>query len=190
MKKVVLFFIAILFVNNLWGQWEYNTSHSHVSKRFKYGDMYYASNMKGLGTFMADLRVENPDLYQKLLPSYNNIKRKKNAAVSSFVACGAVGTFLLVGGMTFMQKESDFFGSTNPFPEMDNKEPDLAVIGAGMGIFISGAIIAAVLMPKDNDIYNFLNFHNKNNPDKKLDWQIGLNYNRHKDLMLGVRMTF
>ncbi len=190
MKKIILFFIVLLFTNNLGAQWDHDITNTHISKRFKYGDMYYASNMSGLGTFMSDIKIENPDLYQKLLLSYNNIKKKKNAAVSSIIVGSTVGAALIVGGMTFLQKENDFFDETNPFPETNNKKPNLAAIGAGMGFFISGTIIAVILMPKDNDIYNFLNFHNKNNPNKKLDWQFGFNYTQHKDFMLGFRMRF
>ena len=190
MKKLnLLLLMGLILVSNLIFA-QLHTSTTVVPKRFKVGDMYYASSFKGLSLLMADIKPENPELYAKLEPAFNHIKSKRSKALTSLVTGGLIGSSLIVGGFTFLQKENTVFEPGSTFYEANSKSPNFTAIGIGMGINMLGAIVAVILYPKDSDIYQFINLHNKLNPDRKLDWQIGLNYDNYQKFGFRVSVSF
>lgn len=172
------------------GQEHITTTITDVPKRFKVGDMYYATSYKGLKLFMRDLQIEDPSLYSKLTPTFSDIEKKIKTAKFAYISAGIVGTTLVIGGLTFLQKDKDFFKPGEAFYENNRKEPNMAVIGAGLGVYLVGGIIGLLVSPGESDIYNFINLHNKNNPHKKMDWEIGFNHNKRQEFGLKLTMKF
>jgi hypothetical protein len=66
------------------------------------------------------------------------------------------------------------FGPGDPFDGHNPKKPNIAVIAGGTGALLLGGIIGLIIQPREEDIYNFVNLHNRNNPNQKMDWEIGL----------------
>lgn len=186
--SALLFIIGLIFTsNNLYSQ---TKTIIDLPKRFKVGDMYYASNCNGLKLLMSDLQHENPSLHAKLSPSYLNLKNKKEQAIIMWAAGGIIGTSLIIGGVTFLQKEEVDYQPNHPFYDPHVKRPNVAVIGSGIGVYLITGIIGAIICPNDNDIYQFINLHNKHNHQQKMDWQIGLHLIQDKKLGLKLTMNF
>ena len=91
MKKAVLFLLICLSITPESVFSQFSKDVVVVPKRFKSGDMYYASSYNGIKTFMYDLQSENPELSQKLMPQFNKIKRKRRRALVTIVSSGVIG---------------------------------------------------------------------------------------------------
>ena len=190
MMRFLLLIGLILTSNLIYGQHPTVTVVPDFHKRFKVGDMYYASSYKGLLLYMNDLESDNPDLYSKLTPAFNDIESKRHKALVSVVSAGIIGTTLCVGGYTFLQKDNDFFKPGDAFYDLNSKKPNQAVIGAGLGVYLIGGIIGLIVSPQEADIYRFINLNNKYNPDNKMDWEIGMDFNQNKEVGLKLTMKF
>lgn len=146
---------------------------------FKVGDMTYAKSYKGLRYFMDDTRAENPELYQKLLPAFSRIKNKHDAAVVTLVSTATIGTTVLIASLLNATKVS------TSDPSFESKvSHHLSGYFLGGGIDLGGLIIAAIISPKESDIFQFINLHNKNNPNKKIEWGLGINLNPYETVRL------
>ncbi len=165
---------GMLAGNQAYGAGSSNHVMYRLPKRFKVGDMYYASTFRGLKEFMTDIQVENPFLYESMQPSYYSLKRKRNATIATVTAGTAIGTGLIVGGFTFLNNNERMFGPGDPFDGHNPKKPNVAIIAGGTGTLLLGAIVGWIIQPREEDIYNFVNLHNRNNPNQKMDWEIGL----------------
>lgn len=197
MNGMKLFFLlGLMFISDLvYCQHHTTTVVPLISKRFKVGDMYYASSYKGLQLFMTDIESNNPDLHSKLIPAFKDIESKKNKALISFVSGGIAGTTLAIGGFTFLQKTKiveSIFDSGSPFyePPKEVKEWNLGALLGGFGCYLVGSIVGLILSPKEADIYRFINLQNKYNSDQKMDWEIGFDLNQNKDFGLRLTMNF
>jgi hypothetical protein len=189
-KSLLLVFICTLF-SSLPGNCQLQSSESVVlvhSKRFRAGDMYYASSVRGLQMFMSDLRSENPELYDLLSPEFNAIKRNRDAAYATMIAAGIIGTTLLVSAFTFGMEDMHTPGMH--YTDSRMKEPNKGMVFAALGVYIAGGLAARLLYPGEERIYNFLNLHNRNSPNRKLDWEIGLNVFENMEPGLKLSMKF
>lgn len=162
-------------------------SQKEMPRRFSVGDMYYASSFKGLKIFMNDVEHENPLLYETLKPEYNQLQRKRNAAIATWSTGAAVGSTLILGGFTFWNNNDRMLNTDDSFQGSNPKKPNVGMIASGAGIFLASSIIGMFLQPKEEDIYNFVNHHNRNSPTHKLKWEIGLDM--FHDFEPGVKLT-
>jgi hypothetical protein len=105
--KIVLTLALMLVSNLIFSQCRSTTIMHPIRDRFKVGDMYYSSNYKGLKLLMADTEIDQPGLHTKLSPVFKDIRRKRNNAVASFVTGGVIGTTMLIGANTFLQKNDN-----------------------------------------------------------------------------------
>jgi hypothetical protein len=190
------FLIGFMLISNLiYGQHHTTTVIPAISKRFKVGDMYYASSYKGLQLFMTDIEFDNPDLYSKLAPAFKDIESKRKNALISFVSGGIVGTTFVVGGFTFLQKtriDESIFDPGTPFyePPQEVKEWNVDALLGGFGCYLVSGIVGMLLSPNEADIYNFINLNNRYNPDQKMDWEIGMDFSQNKEFGLKLTMNF
>jgi hypothetical protein len=188
MKKNVLIFCILALIISLpgYGQNQEVVVYTH-HKRFKVGDMYYASSLKGLQYFMTDLRTDNPDLFEILKPSFSKLQKKRNTALATWISSGVVGTTLVVGAFTFGQVDKTIFKPGDPFYDPNAKEPSLAYLTGGFGVCLVGGLVGLLVYPRDSDIYNFINLHNRNNPQQKMEWEVG--FHMHPNLEPGLKLT-
>jgi hypothetical protein len=189
-KLIYLFFFLLLPII-VTGQTHRHEAVVYVqSKRFKVGDMYYASSIKGLQFFMNDLQDENPGLHQTLLPDFRAMLRNRNVANATWIASGVVGTTIMVGAFTFWQANVTLFKPGDPFHDPSVKLPGLTALTAAFGVYLTGGLIGLAIFPKDADIYNFINLHNRNNPNQKMNWEIGMDFFMNMEPGFKLTMNF
>lgn len=162
LNKVLLVSIFILQVLSSFSQ--QTTVYVSIPRKFKVADQYYESSVGGLGNFMSVLQIENSDLYNKLQPEYQRIKTKRNIALGVSIPCYVIGGGLMIGSIVKL---------TNT--DTDSSEP--VTIGSsayiGIGLITAGLISRWLLSPNRDDIFAFMNLHNKFSPEKKMEWLIG-----------------
>jgi len=178
----------------MYGQHHTVIVEPRIPERFIVGDMYYPVTYSGLNMLMTDIESENPVLYAKLNPSFQVIKSKRNKAIISVAAGGIIGTALVIGGFTFLKtnNEDSFWKPGDAFYE-DSKNEKTMNIGAifgGMGFYAAGLLAGLIFTPKDADIYHFINVHNKNNPDQKMEWDLGFDLVQNKAPGLKLSLNF
>ena len=170
--------------------------HSHCQTgHFKWGEMYYSASFKGLKMMMHDIGLENPELHAKMIPVFNNLEKKKRSGNSVLISTNAVGGFMLLGSLTFLRKneiETSIFFSGITFykPPKEVKTTNTALLATGSVLMLTGTIIGMLLYPKEQDIYDFINLHNRNSTDKKIDWKVRLNCTHEQTLGLAVQLRF
>jgi hypothetical protein len=197
MNKFTLHFLLGLLLAPIFMYGQHHTVivEPRVPERFRVGDMYYPSSYRGLSLLMADIETDNPVLYAKLAPSFNVIKSNMNKSVMSVAAGGILGTTMIVGGFTFLQKNStevSIFPPGSYFYEepKEVKGINFVVIFGGFGIYTAGLVAGLIFMPKEGDIYRFVNLHNKNNPDQKMEWDLGFDLVQNKAPGLKLSLNF
>ncbi|MCI5082864.1 MAG: hypothetical protein MRY78_14295 [Saprospiraceae bacterium] len=134
--------------------------------QFRVGDLYFSANYQGLKSYMQVLKTENPDLHTTMRPVFDNIKRKRDAGLISFVMGGIIGGIMIFSG--FPEEETGRFGQ----PVLDN-DPNAGLLFGGVGMLLLGGTIGAVVMPRENDYYDFINLHNRNTEQDKMEWKMG-----------------
>lgn len=152
--------------------------------------MYYATSYRGLKMFMKDTETDDPALHKLLTPAFMDIEKKIKTSRTIFIATGVIGTTLVIGGLTFLEKDDEFWKPGETFYDENNKSPNMGVVGAGLGVYLVGGIIGLLSSPGESDIYNFINLHNKNNPKRKMDWQLGLDMSQRSEFGLKLTMSF
>jgi len=199
MKRIWLLFLLglLLAPTFMYGQHQHHRVivEPRVPERFRVGDMYYPSSYRGLNLLMTDIETDNPELYAKLAPSFNSIKSNLKKSIISVAAGGIIGTTLVVGGFTFLQNTSTEVSIIPPESSFykgpkEVKEVNTEAIFGGFGIYVAGAIAGLIFMPKEADIYRFINMHNKNNPDQKIEWDLGFDLVQNKTPGLKLTMNF
>lgn len=176
MIKNTLLLLAITLVSciGVFAQTTYMEVEFNLPKHFKVGDRLYSSTYQGLNSLMNDLELEDKEVYSNLLPNFILIQNKRNTAILSGGACAIVGVAMVGVGMK---------KAVNPMNSIEYTEPNqLSGSTSGLGFIFAGGITAlfggvlyAILSPNENDIYNFINSHNKFNTKAKMEWEIGLN---------------
>ena len=176
MKKITLLLVAITLVSciGVYAQTTYMEVEFNLPKHFKVGDRLYSSTYQGLNSLMKDLELEDKEVYNNLLPNFNLIKNKRNTAVLSGCTFAIAGVAVAGIGMkkAFNQMNSvDYPKVSQPSSSTDG----VGLIFAGGITAVVGGILYTILSPNENDIYNFINSHNKFNSKEKMEWEIGLN---------------
>jgi hypothetical protein len=77
-------------------------------------------------------------------------------------------------GMSKAVNQMNSIEHTEP-NQLSGSESGIGFIFAGGITAVIGGILYAILSPNENDIYNFINSHNKFNSKAKMEWEIGLN---------------
>ncbi len=174
MKNPYILFFVLIFVMPVTLN---SQTHHHVDvdinlpKRFKQGDNYYESSFQGLKSFMIDLQTYDNETYQQLVPVFNRIKEKRSNAIFTGGACSLVGlSMCAIGGNRLMDNISP--ENTDNFIK-DNTRGTGLIIAGGITTLI-GIYLYSIISPSDNDVYQFMNSHNRLNKNKKLEWNIGL----------------
>jgi len=196
MRRLTLHFLLVLLLapTFMYGQHHTVIVKPIVPERFIVGDMYYPVTYGGLSMLMADIESENPVLYAKLSPSFQVIKSKRNKAIISVAAGGIIGTALVVGGFTFLKTNTgdSFWKPGDAFYEgsKNEKTMNIGAIFGGMGFYAAGLLAGLIFTPKNADIYHFINVHNKNNPDQKMEWDLGFDLVQNKAPGLKLSLNF
>jgi hypothetical protein len=182
--RTVLFITTLLISTFLSGHNPSEMQGRHYPKRFKVGDMYYTSSFRGLNLFMNELKTDDPDLFEIINPEFARLKRKRNSSLIAAGSSGLIGTAMIVGGFTFLKVKDDFYKPGQPFYKPDATKENNVLIFSGLGVYIIGGFIGALLQPNEEDIYNFVNLFNRNSPNQKMDWQLGFDYHN-----MGLKLT-
>ena len=194
-RLIVLFLLGFLLAPAfIYGQHHRVIVEPRVDERFVVGDMYYPVSYGGISLLMADIEVDNPKLYASLSPSFKNIEKKRNKAILSFATGGIIGSALVIGGFTFLKTNTgdSFWKPGDAFYDDSKNEKtiNMGAIFGGMGFYAAGLLAGLIFSPKDADIYHFINVHNKNNPDQKMEWDLGFDLVQNKAPGLKLSLNF
>ena len=191
MKKFTFLLVAaaLMYSVDVFSQTTYMEVEFNLPKHFKVGDRLYSSTYQGLNSLMNDLKLEDNEVYNNLLPNYNLIQKKRNTALLGGGACAIVGVSMVGFGVnkTKNQMTSDSFGDPN---WLSGSDSGAGLILAGGITTLVSVILYAILAPNENDIYNFINSHNKFNSKAKMEWEIGLNVLPNNSFGLSLRSKF
>ncbi len=181
----LLFLTLLPFFSNA----QINQVDIKMPKHFEYGNCYYSSDIKGLESFMGDLQNDNNEVYKQLLPKFKLLEQKRKQALIVWASGSIVGSSLIIYGFN---KELKQMNSTHIENEdiVSTDEGGVGFIAAGGIVVLSEVIIGAILYPGENDIYEFINNHNRINKDKKLDWKIGLIPTNYGGMGVALSMRF
>jgi hypothetical protein len=187
-KPAILILISFfLLPGSLFAKQQPNSSDLEFPKRFRVGDMYYASSFRGLNLFMVDLEEYSPDLHEIMSPEFERIRKKKNTTLATLITSGALGTALVVSSFTIYGEHDGVFKPGDPFYNPNQKKPNIPVLFSGIVVYAIGGLIGLLTIPDENDIYRFVNTFNRNSPGRKMDWEIGLGF--HHEFTPGLRLT-
>jgi hypothetical protein len=189
LKKPIIFILISFFLlpGSLFAKQQPKLSDLEFPKRFRVGDMYYASSFKGLNLFMADLEEYSPDLHEIMNPEFQRIRRKRNTSLAAWITSGAIGTALVVSSFTIYGEHDGIFKPGDPYYDRNHKKPNFPVLLSGIGVYAIGGLIGILTMPDENDIYRFVNSFNRNSPNDRMDWEIGIKMSPCNTL--GLKLT-
>lgn len=191
MKKALITCIALLLFQGL-----VTAQHSNVSvdvgfpRRFVVDDLYYSSSYGGIKRFMSDLNQDDPQLYQIMKPEFDRIKIKRNAGLAVWSTAAVTGTALVVGSITWWGEHDGIFQPGSPHYNPNHKKPNIPALIGGMGAYAVGALVGWIILPDDDDVYQFVNTFNRNSQQRKMNWEIGLNMHRWNEPGLKLTLNF
>ena len=192
MKTLVFIQLALIVIAPYFSFCQHSTVNVNIDipNRFKVGNSYYSSNYKGLNLLMFDLKADDPELYETLLPNFKAIEKKRNLAIVTGGVLELAGLSMVVVGFN---KELNNMGSIGEFGNLEsfnqsNKGADLMFAGGILSIF-SGAVFA-LLYPNENDFYGFINKFNRHSGNKKLEWKFGFSPMPNKGFGVTLSKTF
>lgn len=119
----------------------------------------YSADLDGISKFMAELSTTNPDLYRKLSPNYRSLMDKERRADWILV-----GTFIAGAGVALM-------GTNKP----DKQKMDYQIAGGSIGLVLP-LLMAPFLYPGRQDVMDFINQHNRENKERPIRLEVGLNF--------------
>jgi len=155
-KKIILISIFTLFVNYTFSQ----TTTTTTSKHFSSDGQYYNGTVRGLSLYMKSLETDDNDLYKVLEPEFLKIKQKRNIALGVGITAYSIGLGLGAYGL-------------NKNINSPNFDEGIGAMVASP-IFILGGLLASfIITPNKQDYLNFINIHNKNSLNRKLQFNIG-----------------
>ncbi len=172
MKKSIILFSSILvavFSFSAQSQNSHYGKHDHLhydTSFFKYGNLIYDKSYKGISELMKNIQEEDQELYSKMIPAFEIIKTKKYKSRKIFYSTAAVGGLITLSGFTFAQDNLESsFGN--------EKQPNTLLVAGGLGLILTGGIVALFTGPKVQDYYTLININNKYNKKNKIRWGVG-----------------
>lgn len=125
------------------------------------GPVYY-NNFQSVDHLMDRLRIENPDVYAKLLPQFKDMEVKQSTSQTLLITGLVVGGLITTGGFIAYAA-----GGTS-----DNQD-SIQTVGmvtavTGVGIMTLGGILAALNKPTRYEIESLYKRHQKLNPDNPI----------------------
>ena len=135
-----------------------------LPSNLKFNSQYYDTSASGMSELLSTYKNTDPKLYSLLEPDLKKIKTKRNIKwiVTGVGACFVgTGMALMIGGSNSDSSSEEIKRNTNLSIGMFS----LGVIAVGSTFFIG---------PKRKDYFNFINKHNRLNPNQKIELQLGL----------------
>ena len=153
--------ILITVTNQSFGQCYDNSEYEVTINHNKYilaGDLIYTNDIVGIKSYMNDIENYNTDLYYKLLPKYQILEKKQKTAIVLWISSGIIALISAIntsGNSTFSLDYTSVPKNNNSF--------------IGFGLAMGTGALGVLIYPNKQDIYNFINYHNMNNPDMKME---------------------
>ena len=128
-------------------------------KRLQLGSQYYTGDIYGLRQYVDSLQSTNQGLYQTLNTKLLTLESQFSTARTISTASNYAALGMVVGGLTVFKEDWDGPG----------KKPNTTMIYGGVGLWIIGSIVANRYAPSSSDYLNFINEHNRLNPNNSLN---------------------
>jgi hypothetical protein len=136
---------------------------------FTVSGQYYDASLSGVREFVDTYRTTDPQLYAQLDAKASDLEAMRTRGWIVGVTAAAVGVATLVGGFMLYK----------PPPAGSTQTPDFTplYVGAGVGIplILFSYWIGNAFAPGRTDYMDFVNYHNRLNPNRPLTWQLGWN---------------
>ncbi len=174
MKRFILLAVFIIVSAGVCFSQANNTNISGdvtlIVKRNMYIDSFiYPLTYKGITMFMDDLAMDNTELHQKLLPVYEKLveKNQKSKNIGNGIAIG--GGVLIAAGVTLCivlsidTQTGDFY--LDPAIALPTLIPAGIIGSSAIAFGLLGGDGGWYGGPNDNDFLDFVNKHNRANPD-------------------------
>jgi len=129
------------------------TAHNsqNNSRNFQHGSQYYTANLDGLRLYVDTLKEGNTDLYTTLDGKLKTLEQK-NLLANVITGSAIVGSLIYFSTMDL---------------ESDSTSTPLIIFAVGTGI-------GQLVRPNANDYLNFINEHNRLNPESGLNLSFGI----------------
>jgi hypothetical protein len=171
MKKFSFLVVCMMLTLSAFGQHRNDDCVRPILPiKLKVGDCYYSQDYKGIKMFMAETKDYNPELYNELLPVYSELSKKVKISKNVLITSTVFGSIAMIAGV------SSIAGNSFHVDESVEKNMQEGFV-IGSGIIAIGAIISYCLYPDDDDIYHFVNIHNRVTKSDKINFYFGFNEN-------------
>lgn len=141
----------------------------------------YDGSIRGIKALMAELKSEDPQVHEALLPNYAKLRRRHNLGSSVLWGGRIAGVGLVSAGIARILITHDNDDDTKGF--------GLVLIGALVPL--TGRFLSTLFYPSEQDYKEFTNKHNRINRKSQIQWKdAGVMLNRDDSLMLALELSF
>jgi hypothetical protein len=156
-KKIILIIVAVL-----------NSKIAFADPNKNKIVRSFSADEYGLEAILEDLKVEKPLIYKKLLPRGESLLSDFRTA--KYIGYGSlfVGGALIVNGFVKFASPDKSSSSSSSSDSKANASAAIGSLFLGIGVVWVGSAIATVYQPEKQKLNNFINLHNKLNPDDQL----------------------
>jgi hypothetical protein len=143
----------------------------------------YEGNIRGIRALMGDLEENQPSIFRKLKPEFDDLDRRQSRADTiMYVSYGASGFFFLYG-------MARWFGAFHSNSGTDDSGFSFTPFLLSMGTWLVGSGVYLAERPSQQEYLDFTNHHNRINKKQQLDWKVGFDF-KHAAPVAGVAFYF
>jgi hypothetical protein len=136
---------------------------------FTASGQYYDASLSGVRSFVETYRTIDPQLYAQLDAKASDLEAMRTRGWIVGLTTAGIGAAMVVGG--FLLYKPPAYGSA--------QTPDFTplLVGGciGLPLLVFSYYIGNAFAPGRTDFMDFVNYHNRLNPDHPLTWQLGWN---------------
>jgi hypothetical protein len=136
---------------------------------FTASGQYYDASLSGVRSFVETYRATDPQLYAQLDAKAADLEAMRTRGWIVGLTTAGIGLGMVVGGFLLYK----------PTPAGSGQTPDFTpiLIGGCVGVplVLFSYYIGNAFAPGRTDFMDFVNYHNRLNPDHPLTWQLGWN---------------
>ncbi len=147
-------------------------------------NQYYELDHEGLRDYLESIRYDQSDLYSTMNPDMEQLETdEKTARYVRYGAFVVAGLLTVQGFMTFQSEARDAVDD----PGSESSNNGSTMMTAGVVIAAIGVLIPNLIKPDKKDYLNFINKHNRQNPESPLQINASIKLDRPA---VGLNMAY
>jgi hypothetical protein len=144
---------------------------------------YYDASVSGVRSLVESYRYEDPALYRKLDEKAGELEAMRTRSWVIGLGSVAVGAGAIITGFALYKPPPPdppqmYAPDGTPLPSAPTPKADVTpiLVGTlvGVPLILFSYFIGSAFGPGRTDYMDFVNYHNKVNPEHPLTWQVGL----------------